>query len=78
MGLDHNHHDPDHHHINHQNQNHDDLLLSCIFPVSPRVGEAELYPDSQDTRWNSLLIIIVIMIVMIIKVIMITIKVIIT
>ena len=60
-----NHHDLDHH------QNHDDLLLSCILPVRPRVGEAELYPDSQDTRWNSLLIIIVIMIVMIIKVIVI-------
>ena len=47
--------------INHQNQNHDDLLLSCILPVSPRVGEAELYPDSQDTRWNSLFIRIITM-----------------
>ena len=47
--------------INHQNQNHDDLLLSCILPVRPRVGEAELYPDSQDTRWNSLFIRIITM-----------------
>ena len=38
-------------------------MLSFILPVSPRVGEAELYPDSQDTRWKSLLVKVIVMII---------------